>query len=174
MDKVTNVVFAGLGGQGVLKVADILSDAAFSAGFDVKQSEVHGMSQRGGSVNSDVRFGARVWSPMVPLGEADFLVVTEPTQVDNNRHCLKEGGLLIDPSLFLGDDYDDIEDLNDDDDCPITLRNFNVAMLGALSAHLQFEDAVWEAAIKANLPAKAHAENLAVFAFGREKAQEQE
>ena len=57
--KVTNVVLAGLGGQGVLKASDILADAALRAGLDVKKAEVHGMSQRGGSVTSDVRFGAR-------------------------------------------------------------------------------------------------------------------
>jgi len=67
---VTNVVIAGLGGQGVLKASDILADAAFLAGLDVKKSEIHGMSQRGGSVTSDVRFGRQVLSPMVPAGEA--------------------------------------------------------------------------------------------------------
>ena len=69
--KVTNVVIAGLGGQGVVKASDILADAAFRAGLDVKKAEVHGMSQRGGSVASDVRFGARVLSPMVPAGAAE-------------------------------------------------------------------------------------------------------
>jgi indolepyruvate ferredoxin oxidoreductase beta subunit len=70
---VTNVVVAGLGGQGVIKASDILADVAFRAGLDVKKAEVHGMSQRGGSVSTDVRFGAKVLSPMVPGGEADFL-----------------------------------------------------------------------------------------------------
>ena len=72
---ITNVVFAGLGGQGVLKASDILAEAAFEAGLAVKKSELHGMSQRGGSVKSDVRFGQEVLSPMVPPGEADYLVV---------------------------------------------------------------------------------------------------
>ena len=80
----TNVVIAGLGGQGVLKASDILADVAFSAGLDVKKSELHGMSQRGGSVSSDVRFGERVFSPMVPEGEADFLVVIAADQVPVN------------------------------------------------------------------------------------------
>ena len=71
MNTVTNIVVAGLGGQGVLKGSDILADAALRAGYDVKKSEIKGMSQRGGSVTSDVRFGERVWSPMVPVGEAD-------------------------------------------------------------------------------------------------------
>jgi len=69
-NEVTNIVIAGLGGQGVLKASDIVAEVVFRAGFDVKKSEIHGMSQRGGSVSSDVRFGERVYSPMVPLGEA--------------------------------------------------------------------------------------------------------
>ena len=65
MNKITNVVIAGLGGQGVLKASDIVADVAFGAGLDVKKSEVHGMSQRGGSVSSDVRFGEHVFSRAV-------------------------------------------------------------------------------------------------------------
>ena len=97
-NKVTSIVFAGLGGQGVLKASDIAAEAAFRAGYDVKKSEIHGMSQRGGSVASDVRYGAQVLSPMVPAGEADFLVVLDAGQLENNRAVLREGGLLIEPS----------------------------------------------------------------------------
>ena len=75
------MVVAGLGGQGVLKASDIVADAAFRAGLDVKKSEIHGMSQRGGSVSSDVRFGGEVLSPMVPPGEADFLVLLDAGQI---------------------------------------------------------------------------------------------
>ena len=74
-NNVTNIVTAGLGGQGVIKASDILADVAFRAGLDVKKAEIHGMSQRGGSVTSDVRFGPRVLSPMVPTGQAHFLLV---------------------------------------------------------------------------------------------------
>src|SRR5512142_1222194 len=95
--KVTNVVVAGLGGQGVIKASDILADVAFRAGQDVKKAEVHGMSQRGGSVTSDVRFGDEVLSPMIPRGEADFLVVVAPSEVEVTRGVLKPGGLLIPP-----------------------------------------------------------------------------
>ena len=72
MSKVTNVVVAGLGGQGVLKASDIVADAAFRAGLDVKKSELHGMSQRGGSVSSDVRFGGEVLQPHGPFGGGGF------------------------------------------------------------------------------------------------------
>jgi len=87
----TNVVIAGLGGQGVLKASDILADVAFNSGLDVKKSELHGMSQRGGSVSSDVRFGEYVFSPMVPEGEADFLVVIAEDQVPVNAAALRQG-----------------------------------------------------------------------------------
>ncbi|MBQ4314500.1 MAG: 2-oxoacid:acceptor oxidoreductase family protein, partial [Lentisphaeria bacterium] len=94
---VTNIVVAGLGGQGVLKVTDILAEVVFRSGCDVKKSEVHGMSQRGGSVSSEVRYGDKVASPMVPAGEADFLVVIDPTQVEVVKGKLKENGILITP-----------------------------------------------------------------------------
>src|SRR4051812_49313904 len=71
MNTVTNIVVAGLRGQGVLRGTDILAEVALRAGYDVKKSEIKGMSQRGGSVTGDVRFGTQVFSPMVPTGEAD-------------------------------------------------------------------------------------------------------
>jgi indolepyruvate ferredoxin oxidoreductase beta subunit len=74
----------------VIKASDILADAAFSTGIDVKKSEIHGMSQRDGSVSSDVRFGERVFSPMVAEGEADFLVVIAADQIEVNRAALAQ------------------------------------------------------------------------------------
>ena len=73
-DKTINVFFCGTGGQGVLTAAEILGRAALLQGFHVKKSEVHGMAQRGGSVESHLRFGKRVFSPLIPKGRADFLV----------------------------------------------------------------------------------------------------
>ena len=87
----TNVRFAGLGGTGVLKASDVFADVAFRRGHVVKKAEVHGMSQRGGSVQSDVRFGAAVHSPMIPDGACDFLVVLEPSQVAVVRDGLHTG-----------------------------------------------------------------------------------
>ena len=162
---VTDVVIAGLGGQGVIRAADILAEAAFLSGVDVKQSEIHGMSQRGGSVTSDVRFGACVHSPMVPTGESDYLLVLHPTQLDNNRHLLREGGVLISTKLILGDS-DNLEDL-DKDGTPLTSRNFNVGLLGTLSVFLPFSDEAWTNAIHRHLAPKFHAENEAAFAYGK-------
>jgi indolepyruvate ferredoxin oxidoreductase beta subunit len=157
MSKVTNVVIAGLGGQGVLKASDILADAAFRSGFDVKKSELHGMSQRGGSVSSDVRFGAEVWSPMVPAGEADCLVVLEETQVEVNRGVLRPGGVLIGPDLIQAGALKN-------------KKSLNVALLGALSSHLEIPEEHWRAAIHANLAEKLHRLNEQSFALGRAAA----
>jgi len=152
--KPTNVVIAGLGGQGVLKASDILADVAFSAGLDVKKSELHGMSQRGGSVSSDVRFGQRVFSPMVPEGEADYLLVIAQDQVPVNTWVLAQGGILIEPSQI------------DESSLP-NKRSINVALLGVLSRHLQFSVEAWTAAIERNLPEKLHEANLQAFFMGR-------
>ena len=150
----TNVVLAGLGGQGVLKASDILANAVFRAGFDVKKSEIHGMSQRGGSVSSDVRFGKKVFSPMVPPGQADYLVVLSDSQVEVARPMLKADGVLIEPSLV-------------DEERMANKKSLNVALLGALARHLDLADNLWHAAIQAALPEKLHAANLQAFAIGK-------
>jgi indolepyruvate ferredoxin oxidoreductase beta subunit len=150
----TNVVIAGLGGQGVLKASDILADVAFAAGLDVKKADVHGMSQRGGSVSSDVRFGEHVFSPMVPTGGADFLLVIAPDQVEVNRASLAPGGVLIEPSVI------------DASSLP-NKKSLNVALLGVLSCHLKFSVEAWTAAIERNLPEKLHEANLQSFSLGR-------
>lgn len=77
MSEPTNVLMVGVGGQGVVLASDILAEAALLAGFDVKKSEIHGMSQRGGAVFSHVRYGDRVHSPMIPQGEADVVYALE-------------------------------------------------------------------------------------------------
>ena len=152
--RIWNIVLAGIGGQGIVKASDILADAAFRAGHDVKKAEVHGMSQRGGSVNSDVRYGPCVLSPMAPDGEVDFLVVMDPTQVENNRHRLRPRGRLLATDLVAG--------------VPSAAgKSTNIAMLGILSRHLDIPEAVWLDAIRAALPAKTYASNLEAFAAGR-------
>ena len=157
MKKPVNVIIAGLGGQGVIKASDILSEAAFRSGCEVKKSEIHGMSQRGGSVTSDVRFGPQVLSPMVPPGEADFLVVLAPDQVEVNRGQLRAGGVLITPDLI--------------DPAKLSNRkSFNVALLGVLSTHLDISEDHWRTAMHACLPAKLHAANEQAFAVGRHAA----
>ena len=151
---VVNVVVVGLGGQGVLKAADILAEAAFAAGLDVKKAEVHGMSQRGGSVRSDVRFGPRVLSPMVPQGQAHFLVALDAAQVEVNRAVLDPAAVVLTPEQI------DAAWLK-------SPRCLNIAMIGALSAHLSLPVERFTAALRANLPEAAHPANLAAFDLGR-------
>jgi indolepyruvate ferredoxin oxidoreductase beta subunit len=167
MSNITNIVFAGIGGQGVLTAANLLADVAFRAGRDIKQSEIHGLSQRGGSVACDVRFGEKVWSPMVPEGEADFLVVLDKTQELNNIHCMRAGGTLIRPQLLLEEDDDDVDDLDSDDETPLNRRNFNIALLGVLSGHLDLPNQCWEEALQNRFDPRFHALNAEVFALGR-------
>ncbi len=155
--KTISIVIAGLGGQGIVTASDILADAAFRAGFDVKKAEVHGMSQRGGSVNTDVRYGPAVLSPIVPDGEADVLVVMDPSQLDNNRLRLRPGGVLLTTDLLAGVQLP-------------TAKATNVAMLGALSSRLELPEAVWLEAVRAGLPAKLHTANIQAFAAGRQAA----
>jgi indolepyruvate ferredoxin oxidoreductase beta subunit len=153
-DKPTNLIVAGLGGQGVLRAAEVVAGVAFAAGLDVKKSEVHGMSQRGGSVMCDVRYGATVWSPMVPPGEADYLVVLAPDQVEVNRWRLKPTGTLVTPEAVAGVALPD-------------RRSMNVALLGVLSRALPFPAESWLAVIRAQFAGKAAEANAAAFTSGR-------
>ncbi len=154
MNKVVNIVVAGLGGQGVLRGTDLLADVAFRAGYDVKKSEIKGMSQRGGSVTGDVRFGEQVFSPMVPSGEADFLLVLEPTQVDPQRHMLRPEGILITPDAVS------LEQLPH-------RKMLNVALLGVLSAHLPMPEDLWLASLRAGFEESLFEGNRKAFLIGR-------
>ena len=91
---VFNIVIAGVGGQGVLMASKVLAESALASGMDVKQNEVHGMAQRGGSVISFVRIGERVYSPVVMPGTADILISFEPLEALRYSHYLKPGGKL--------------------------------------------------------------------------------
>jgi indolepyruvate ferredoxin oxidoreductase beta subunit len=157
---IVNVVLAGLGGQGVIKASDILADAALRAGLDVKKAEIHGMSQRGGSVTSDVRFGTKVLSPMVPRGEADFLVVLAPSEVEVARATLGPGGILLAPDVIPEGQLPN-------------KRSLNVALLGALSHYLDLPVEVMLEAVMAAFPEKLQAVNSAAFQLGRKVAAEQ-
>jgi indolepyruvate ferredoxin oxidoreductase beta subunit len=147
---VTNVVFVGIGGQGVITASDILADAAFEDGFDVKKSEIHGMAQRGGAVTSDVRYGAAVLSPMIPNGEADYVIVFDATQVDFATRFKKPHGLMLTP-FALGDEAFKGR------------KSVNVALLGVLAPHLTLSTRAWESALLSHLKPELHAENLHLF-----------
>lgn len=155
-NKVVNIVIAGIGGQGVLKSTDILSETLFRAGYDVKKSEIHGMAQRGGSVCSDVRYGEKVYSPMAPVGETDYLVVLSEDQVEAHAHKLRESGVLIAPQEVEADALEN-------------KKSLNVALLGVLSAHLDVPEKHWLEALDHCLPEKIREVNQQAFDLGRGK-----
>lgn len=151
----TNILVAGLGGQGVLKASDILADALFRAGYDVKKSELHGMSQRGGSVWSDVRFGTEVASPMIPEGEVDMLLAVSEDQVAPHRGLLREGARVITPKVLGGA-------------LPPNKRSVNIALLGFLSRRLPIPAECWLAALGAAFSGDVLKANAVAFELGRD------
>ena len=163
--EVINIVLAGIGGTGVILSSNILADSAFLAEYDVRKSEIHGMSQRGGSVSSDVRFGTKVYRPMIPDGEADFLVIMHPDELENNLYRLKSDGIVIDISLIVGETKD-LSLLNEEKYLPVNQKNFNICLLGALSNYLDIPYDCWQKAIYSNLPKKVHEQNRGVFEYG--------
>ena len=188
LDRLFNVSLVGVGGQGILLTSDILALAAMHAGFDVKKSEIHGMSQRGGSVISQVRFGAKVHSPIIPDGQSDVLVSFERTEALRYAHLAKPGAKIlvndmeripITVSSGLQPAAKDVEkrlaayprlvliDAN-----PLALqagniRAANLVLVGALSTFVPFDEEHWQAAMRERIPAKLLDVNLRAFAAGR-------
>ncbi|MBQ7400841.1 MAG: 2-oxoacid:acceptor oxidoreductase family protein [Lentisphaeria bacterium] len=147
--KVTNVMFAGIGGQGIIRASDMLTEAAFRMGCDVKKSELHGMSQRGGSVSSDVRFGEKVASPMIPAGEADYMIAVSADQIEVCAAFLNENTVII-------RDEDIPEDYR-------ASRMMNIAMLGVLNRYLAFPEELWIDLIRENFSGTVAEENITAF-----------
>jgi indolepyruvate ferredoxin oxidoreductase beta subunit len=186
---VTNILLTGVGGQGILLASEILAEACMHAGFDVKKSEIHGMSQRGGSVVSHVRFGKEVFSPVVPEGEGDILFGFELLETYRYLNLLRPGAKVIandfriqPPAVLLGQERypDDLpakisarfNDFTLIDGLKIATetgnpRVANTVLLGAVSMHLQIDVAVWEQAVAKMVPAKALELNLRAFQAGR-------
>jgi indolepyruvate ferredoxin oxidoreductase beta subunit len=152
--KIYNVLFCGTGGQGVLTAAEIAAIAAMNAGYHVKKSEVHGMAQRGGSVESHLRFGERIFSPLIRPAQADYLVCFHEGEGRRMSYYLKKGGTSLMP--FLADPATQ----------PADKRFVNTFFLGILSAFLPLPEEAWKGALIAKLK-RSIAENLAAFGEGR-------
>ena len=188
LDRLFNVSLVGVGGQGILLTSDVLALAAMHAGLDVKKSEIHGMSQRGGSVISQVRFGARVHSPIIPDGQSDVLVSFERTEALRYAHLAKPGAkLLVNdmeriPVTVSSGLQAPIRDMDQRlraypgltllDANPLAiqagnLRAANVVLVGALSTFVPFDEAHWQSALRERIPAKLLDVNLRAFALGR-------
>ncbi len=184
----TNVLFAGVGGQGIILASDLLAEAALAAGLEAKKSEVHGMAQRGGSVVSHVRFGPRVWSPLIPEGEADFLVAFEEMEALRYLSLMRPGGMALinrqriyTLAMLLGDQPYPAEAGRPIPGLPVEMlfvdgpelaaraghpRTVNVALLGALAARLPIPLDTWLEVISRRLPAKVLAVNREAFKIG--------
>lgn len=186
--RTTNLLLSGVGGQGVVLASYLLSQVAIAEGYAVKQSEVHGMSQRGGSVISHFRFGDVVWSPLVPPGKADVLLSFEALEALRYVPWLREGGLLVYNTIRINPSpvaaglaaYPESIDERIAEAWPNVLcldadalakeagsvKAANVVMLGAISAVLPFAGDTWRKAISETVPPKTVDLNLAAFSLG--------
>ena len=149
-----NILFCGTGGQGVLKAAEVCGWAALFAGLHAKKSEVHGMAQRGGSVESHVRFGKEVFSPLIPKGTADILVAFHSGEEERLRPFLAPDGKNLLPFLVKAHE----KGIN-----PFFL---NTHLLGVLAAHLELPQEVWLQALEHEFRTKKLDENKQIFLNG--------
>lgn len=150
-----DIFLTGIGGQGVLLASEIISQAALLARYDVKKSEVHGMSQRGGSVTSCVRLGKKVYSPLIERGQADFLVSFVPEEGRRHAGYLRKGGVIIEAPPGMQGRLRN-------------LRTLNIALVGIVSAYLDIPLGLWMKVIAANVPAESLEDNKHAFLIGRE------
>jgi len=185
-----NVLFAGVGGQGIVLASSLLAGICLQAGYDVKQSEVHGMAQRGGSVSSHVRFGKTVHSPTIAAGEADYLLAFEILEGMRSCDQLAADGVAlintqrIEPITVTSGATDYPEDLAASlrSRCPNlalvdafdiagkagSVRATNMALLGSLSARLEFDQELWRKAIAERVPPKTLEVNWNAFEEGHQ------
>ena len=185
-----SIMIVGVGGQGTLLASRILGSVFLSEGYDVKVSEVHGMSQRGGSVVTYVKYGEKVYSPVVELGEADVMISFEQLECARWLPYLKKGGKLVTsdqkldpmpvitgaavyPEDILGKIAAKGVEVTAVDALALaeqagTSKAANVVLMGVVSKKLSFEESVWQAALEKCVPAKFLELNKKAFALGRE------
>ena len=184
-----NVMIVGVGGQGSLLASKLLGKLLLDAGYDVKVSEVHGMSQRGGSVVTYVRFGDKVYSPVIDKGEADFIVSFEILEAARYIEYLKPDGVIvtntqqIDPMpvitgaaeypdklaekmTALGRKCDALDCLRLASEAG-TSKAVNIVLLGRLSHYFDIPEEAWKASLAANVPARFRDANRKAFELGR-------
>ncbi len=189
---ITSILLTGVGGQGTILTTKILSAGLSQMGFDVKMSEIHGMSQRGGTVNTQLRYGDKVYAPNIGEGEADLIVAFEKTEALRALPYLKKGGtVLMDRKEILplsvltgaaeyphGAD-EELRKLAGARVVPAgeiaealgSPKSQNICLLGALIQALPLPEFDWEALIASMVPAKTVEMNLAAFRKGREQIQ---
>ncbi|MBN1434988.1 indolepyruvate oxidoreductase subunit beta [Candidatus Fermentibacterales bacterium] len=187
--EVTNVLICGTGGQGILLASEVLSGAARASGMDIKKSEVHGMAQRGGSVTSHVRFGSRVFSPLIEEGTADVVLGMEQMEGLRWLHYMRVDGTLLIPDIRINPvtvnigaaRYPDVEAGLASRNAPYRVipalaiarelgntRVVNLVMLGAASTLMpMIGEQSWMTAIERRVPAKALGVNMEAFERGK-------
>ncbi len=185
----TNILLVGVGGQGIILASEIMADVFMEAGFDVKKSEVHGMAQRGGSVPTHVRFGTKVFSPLIKEGEVDIFLAFEELEALRYLSYLSPQPIILlneqrlnPPSVSLGNEAypENIHEilskrakqfkaipaiewaLKEGD-----ARAANVVLLGALYAILSIPEKIWTDTILRRFPPKAGPVNLEAFRLGK-------
>lgn len=189
-----NILFCGVGGQGILLASELTAYALLAKGFDAKKSEVHGMAQRGGSVEAHLRYGtARVYSPLIEPGTVDIELAFETMEAVRYLPYLNRESIVIvnthkiaPPAVATGKAAypDDCLDALTDRGIRVipidgfaiareigNIRTANVALVGALSVFLPVEEELFIDTIRKRLPAKIQEVNLAAFARGRRKAE---
>lgn len=185
----TNIMIVGVGGQGSLLASKLLGRLLVDEGYDVKVSEVHGMSQRGGSVVTYVRFGDKVYSPIIDKGEADYIVSFEKLEAARYASYLKKGGRIItnsqeiDPMPVItgaaeyphdaleklratGADIDLVDALSLAIEAG-SAKAVNIVLMGRLSLGLDIAAEKWNEAIRNTVAPKFVEMNLKAFALGR-------
>jgi len=192
MERITNFLFVGVGGQGILTASDIAASVGLAAGFEAKKSEVHGFSQRGGVVESHVRWGRRVGAPTAEKGTVDYLIALELLESARWIDWLRPGGALLinrqriaPMTVTVGDqiypadekvlefvrastdDVTFIDGLAIAEDLGNT-RMVNTVVLGALASRLDVDEETWLSVIEARVPPKYAELNRKAFHRGRE------
>ncbi len=186
--EVKSILFAGVGGQGILRASDIICEVIMEAGFDVKKSEVHGMAQRGGCVTSHVRYGRKVYSPLAEPGSIQTLVSFEKMEALRYlKDVRKDASIIVNteeiypPAVNMGDlpypsdavgflrnNYGRVISFNAAELAKTVgnIRTANVVLLGALSNHMTIDKSIWENVIKKSFPEKLIKINLEAFQMG--------
>lgn len=182
-----NILLVGVGGQGTILASKILSEGLVKAGYDVKMSEIHGMSQRGGSVSTQIRYGSRVYSPIIGKGEADVIVAFEKMEALRWLDYLKpEGKLVVNdheipsvPILMGQAEYPKgiIEELESKASVLVfkaaalaqelgNSKAMNIILLGALVKAMELGQLDWEEMIRSNVKKGFEELNIAAFKRG--------
>lgn len=186
--KTTSLMIVGVGGQGTLLASKLLGRLLMNEGYDVKVSEVHGMSQRGGSVVTYVKYGEKVYSPVITDGEADYIVSFEKIEAARYISCLKKGGKIIvntqeiDPMPVIignaqypsdvldavsgaGVGVDKLDALSLAEQAG-SAKAVNIVLMGRLAKYLDIAREKWEEAVAQTVPEKFRELNLKAFGLG--------